>query len=44
LEFFDQLKKEFEALESPDINELQLTFNNEPALLIVDDLMNDVLS
>jgi hypothetical protein len=48
LEFFDRLKKEFEALEIlqglPDINELQLTFNNEPALLIVDDLMNDVLS
>ena len=38
LEFFDPLKKEFEALEIlqglPDINELQLTFNNEPALLI----------
>jgi hypothetical protein len=48
LQFFDRLKKEFESLEIlqglPDINELQLTYNNEPALLIVDDLMNDVLS
>ena len=48
LEFFERLKQEFEPLEIlqglPDINELQLTFNNEPALLIVDDLMNDVLN
>jgi hypothetical protein len=48
LQFFDRLKKEFEPLEIlqglPDINELQLTFNNEPALLIVDDLMNDVIN
>jgi len=46
--FFDRLKNEFPSLEIiqglPDINELQLTFNNEPALLIVDDLMNDVLN
>jgi hypothetical protein len=48
LQFFDRLKAEFGTLEIlqglPDINELQLTYNNEPALLIVDDLMNDVIN
>lgn len=48
IEFFDRLRREFEPLEIlqglPDINELQLTYNDEPALLIVDDLMNDVLN
>ena len=48
LELIARFKQEFEKFEVvqglPDINELQLTFNNEPALLIVDDLMNDVLN
>lgn len=48
VELINRLRSEFEPLEVvtglPDINELQLTFNNEPALLILDDLMSEIVN
>ena len=47
-QFIARLKEEFELLEViqglPDITELHLTYNNEPALLIIDDQMSDILN
>lgn len=46
--FIKELKSEFPKLEIhqglPNLAELQLTFNNHPSLLLIDDLMDDVLN